>query len=81
MPIDRLRRDFPDLWTRNEAQADDRFAWPGGETYAQFRSRVLAGLASAAAPYSSGRVVVVTHAGVISQVLGVIKGRPACLGA
>jgi broad specificity phosphatase PhoE len=81
MPLDELQRRFPDLWSRNEAQVEDTFAWPGGETYAQFRARVLAGLSGAAAAYPSGRVVVVTHAGVISQVLGVVKGRPACVWA
>ena len=79
MPLERVQRDFGDLWTRNEAQLEDTFAWPGGETYAQFRARVLAGLAEVAATYPSGRVVVITHAGVISQVLGVVKGRPACV--
>jgi broad specificity phosphatase PhoE len=79
MPLQRLQRDFPELWSRNQAQVDDTFAWPGGETYAQFRARILVGLAAAAAPCPSGRVVVVTHAGVISQVLGVVKGRPACV--
>jgi broad specificity phosphatase PhoE len=77
MRLDELQRRFPDLWTRHEAQLENTFAWPGGETYADFRSRVLAGLARAAAGHSGGRVMVVTHAGVISQVLGVVKGRPA----
>lgn len=77
MPLDRVQREFPALWTRHEAQSEDTFAWPGGETYVQFRARVLAGLATAAQSYPSGRVVVVTHAGVISQVLGATKGRPA----
>ena len=79
MPLDQLKRDFRDLWNRNEAQADDSFAWPGGETYAQFRTRVLRGLDRAVADHAGGRVMVVTHAGVISQVLGVVKGRPACV--
>ena len=61
------------------AQVDDAFAWPGGETYAQFRARVLAGLSSVADASPGGRVVVVTHAGVIAQVLGAVKGRPACV--
>ena len=81
MPLGRVQREFPDLWTRNQAQVEDAFAWPGGETYAQFRARVVAGLAEAAATHPSGRVVVVTHAGVISQALGVVKGRPACVWA
>jgi broad specificity phosphatase PhoE len=79
MPLDQLKRDFPDLWSRNEAQLEDTFAWPGGETYAEFRTRVLRGLDRAADGHSGGRAVVVTHAGVISQVLGVLKSRPACV--
>jgi broad specificity phosphatase PhoE len=79
MPLAQLQRDFPDLWTRNMAQVDDAFAWPGGETYAQFRARVLAGLSSVADALPGARVVVVTHAGVIAQVLGAATGRPACV--
>jgi broad specificity phosphatase PhoE len=79
MPLNQLQRRFPALWSRHEAQGEDTFAWPGGETYAEFRSRVMRGLDGAAARYPSGRVVVVTHAGVISQVMGVFKRRPACV--
>jgi alpha-ribazole phosphatase len=79
IPFERLQRDFPDLWARNQAQAEDTFAWPGGETYAQFRARVLTGLSGVAATYPAGRVIVVTHAGVVSQVLGVVRKRPACV--
>lgn len=81
MPLDQLQREFPDLWSRNEAQVDDTFAWPGGETYVEFRARILEGLESAAATFPGCRVAVVTHAGVISQVLGVVRGRPACAWA
>lgn len=79
MPLDRLQREWPELWARNEAQQDEAFAWPGGESYAQFRARVLDGLASVAAAHPDGRVAVVTHAGVISQVLGVIRRRSAAV--
>ena len=48
-------------------------------TYAQFRARVLAGLRATGIAHAGERVAVVTHAGVISQVLGAIKGRPACV--
>ena len=75
MALDVLQRRFPDVWARNQAQRDDDFGWPGGETYAEFRARVLEGLRSVAAAHRGRRVVVVTHAGVISQVLGVIRGR------
>jgi broad specificity phosphatase PhoE len=81
MPLDQLQRRFPELWSRHKAQREDTFTWPGGETYAEFRSRVVSGLDGAAARYTRGRVVVVTHAGVVSQVLGVLKHRPACVGA
>jgi broad specificity phosphatase PhoE len=81
MPLAQLQRDFPEIWARNEAQTDDAFAWPGGETYAQFRARVLAGLSATAVAHTGKRVAVVTHAGVISQVLGTIHGRPACVWA
>lgn len=77
VPFDQLRRELPDVWARNEAQADETFAWPGGESYARFRARVLGGMNAAARANTGRRVAVVTHAGVIAQVLGVIKGRPA----
>lgn len=81
MTVDDIRRDHPDLWTRNEAQDDDQFAWPGGETYAGFRARILDGLNQTAASRPGRRIVVVTHAGVISQILGVLRGRPASVWA
>jgi broad specificity phosphatase PhoE len=77
MPLDELRREFPDVWARNQAQADEAFAWPGGETYAQFRARIVDGLSATAAAHAGGRIALVTHAGVISQVLGIIRHRPA----
>lgn len=81
MPLRELEREFPELWIRNLAQTDDGFAWPGGETYAAFRARVLAGLDAIAAAHANTRVAVVTHAGVISQVLGAIRARPPCVWA
>ena len=76
MPIADIQRDYPDVWARQHAQADDELAWPGGESYREFRRRVLGALSELAGRHSGGRVVVVTHAGVISQVLGRLKGRP-----
>ncbi len=81
VPLQQLQRQLPELWARNEAQDDDGFAWPGGETYAAFRARILAGLQGIAATHDRQRIAVVTHSGVISQVLGVIRGRPACMWA
>jgi broad specificity phosphatase PhoE len=81
MPLAELQRDYPEFWTRNAAQVDDTFAWPGGETYAGFRARILEGMQAAASAYAGQRVAIVTHAGVVSQVLGVIRGRPASVWA
>jgi 2,3-bisphosphoglycerate-dependent phosphoglycerate mutase len=77
--FDQLRRDYPELWAYNARQADDGFAWPGGETYARFRARVLIGVTQLAEAHQGRCVAVVTHAGVISQVLGAIRSRPACV--
>ena len=79
MPLDVLQREFPELWARNQAQRDDNFRWPGGETYSEFRARILDGVRGIASAHRGGRVTVVTHAGVISQVLGVVKGRRASI--
>jgi broad specificity phosphatase PhoE len=76
MRLEEVQTRYPDLWARNSAQADDDFAWPAGESYRSFRGRILAGFASIASEHSGQRVVIVTHAGVISQVLGTIRGRP-----
>ena len=64
-----------DLWARNLAQSDETFAWPGGESYRDFRVRVLGGLARIADEHPGDRVAVVTHAGVVTQVLGAVRGR------
>lgn len=77
MPLNQLRREFADLWMRNEAQNDETFAWPGGESYRQFRTRILDGLRATAGAHAGHRVAVVTHAGVVSQVVGVLRGRAA----
>ena len=67
-----------DSFTFGSGLADDEtFAWPGGESYGAFRARVLSGLTAIAGGHSGQRVAVVTHAGVITQVLGVVRRRPA----
>lgn len=79
--IEELKRDHPELWARNTAQADDAFAWPGGETYRDFRRRVFGALADIARRHPGQRVGVVTHSGPITQVIGALKGRaPAAWG-
>jgi broad specificity phosphatase PhoE len=74
-----LQTHDADLWTQNEAQCDDGFRWPGGERYREFRARVLDGFTRIAESHPDQQVAIVTHAGVISQVLGMICGRPAAV--
>lgn len=77
-PVSQVQREHPELWQRNLEQNDDDFRWPGGESYRELRQRCLRALHQIAARHPDERVAVVTHAGVISQVLGWIHGfRPA----
>jgi broad specificity phosphatase PhoE len=58
-------------------QTDDEFCWPGGESYAYFRRRVLRAVHAIARRQANQRVVIVTHAGVVNQVLGWMHGQKA----
>jgi 2,3-bisphosphoglycerate-dependent phosphoglycerate mutase len=67
-----------ELWERNQRQDNDDFRWPGGESYREFRTRCLRVIGRIARQHEGQRVVVVTHAGLITQVLGELHGiRPA----
>jgi alpha-ribazole phosphatase/probable phosphoglycerate mutase len=76
-PVDEVRSRHGELWAANLAQDDEDFRWPGGESYRELRRRCVAAIARLAARHRGGRVAVVTHAGVISQVIGAIHGRSA----
>lgn len=67
----------PELWQRNLAQEDPDFGWPGGESYRHFRHRILRGLRGIAARHQGERVLVITHAGAIAQVVGHAAGVSA----
>lgn len=77
--IAQIEREDPDLWRRNLAQQEDDFRWPGGESYAEFRRRIVAALDRIAVSHPGDEVAVVTHSGVIAQVLGIIEGRAAAV--
>jgi broad specificity phosphatase PhoE len=72
--IEEVARRHPDLWRRNLAQDDPGFGWPGGESYRHFRTRVLRALRGIAGRHRGERVLVVTHAGAIAQVIGHVRG-------
>lgn len=74
-PVEEVRRRYPDLWEANRRQDHDGFRWPGGESYLELRERSLGVLDRIAAAHPGERVVVVTHAGVISQVVGCLRGK------
>lgn len=74
LPVGEVQGRFPDLWRENCAQEREDFRWPGGESYREFRDRCIAAVRSIAAAHPSGRAVIVTHAGVISQILGFLSG-------
>jgi broad specificity phosphatase PhoE len=73
-PLEEVRRAFPDVWAANLRQDDDGFRYPGGESYREFRARCLAAMRAIARAHRGARIAVVTHAGVVSQVVGKIRG-------
>jgi broad specificity phosphatase PhoE len=77
IPLDDVRQRFPEYWRRNEAQADENFCWPGGETYRRFRRRVLVAIRTLSRMHAGQKIIVVTHAGVINQILGSMVGQSA----
>ena len=75
-PVERVQREYPAAWSANGRQDDDDFRWPGGESYREFRARCIAAMQRIARELDGGRGAVVTHAGVIAQILGWIAGMP-----
>jgi broad specificity phosphatase PhoE len=76
LPIDEVKCRFPLLWRRNERHDDDAFRWPGGESYSELRHRALETVHSIAAAHAGSTVVVITHAGIVSQICGWLTGLP-----
>jgi alpha-ribazole phosphatase/probable phosphoglycerate mutase len=73
-PTQRVQERYPREWDANLRQLDPDFRWPGGESYREFRDRVVGTLGRIAEQHPSQRVLVVTHAGVISQIVGYVRG-------
>ena len=74
-PLQQVQAQYPDAWRANQQQSDENFCWPGGESYKQFRRRVLRVLRRIAEQHPGERVLVFTHAGVINQLVGSINGQ------
>ena len=78
MPLTEVQLRFPDLWRANLRQDDMNFRWPGGESYLGFRRRCLTTVNGLAARHRGATIVLVTHAGVISQIMGYLhNANPA----
>ncbi|HEX6534838.1 MAG TPA: histidine phosphatase family protein [Gemmatimonadaceae bacterium] len=77
LPLAEVRNRYPALWAANARHDDDRFRWPGGESYREFRCRCLRVVHAIALAHRGGRIALVTHAGVITQVLGALHGAGA----
>ena len=77
MAISEVKRRHPLEWQQNLRHDDPDFRWPGGESYREFRRRCIAEIRDIAAAHSGGRAVVVTHSGVVSQVVGSLAGAGA----
>lgn len=74
IPLQVLRHRFPRLWAANLRQDDEAFRWPGGESYREFRCRSLRAVRRLALHHRGSRIAVVTHAGVINQIIGSVIG-------
>jgi alpha-ribazole phosphatase/probable phosphoglycerate mutase len=73
LPLTEVKRRFPRYWTANLRQNDDRFRWPGGESYREFRARSLSAIRRLAQAHGGRTIAIVTHAGVISQIIGALE--------
>lgn len=74
MPVGDVEARYPERWRANLRQEDDHFRWPGGESYQELRGRCLAAVRAIAGAHVGQRVMVFTHAGAISQILGALHG-------
>lgn len=79
--LQEAKQRFADVWAANLLQEDESLRWPGGESYREFRERCLLAVRRIAAAHPGERVLIVTHAGVICQVLGAIYGNSPALWA
>jgi broad specificity phosphatase PhoE len=74
LPIREVRRLYARQWEENNQQNNSAFRWPGGESYQEMRERSLGAIQTIASAHPGQDVLVVTHAGLISQVLGSLQG-------
>lgn len=76
VPIAHVQQCHPQFWAANNAQVDPDFRWPGGESYREFRARCLGAIQRIASVHAQ-RIAIVTHAGFINQIVGLLCGLSA----
>jgi probable phosphoglycerate mutase len=74
LPLEEVQRRYAEHWRKNLEQRDPEFRWPGGERLRELRQRAVMVVKNTASAHPGEQVVAVTHAGVISQVMGFIHG-------
>lgn len=74
MRIAEVKARYPEHWAINERQEDADFCWPGGESYRAFRTRCILAMDRIASAHAGGTALIITHAGVISEIMGAIYG-------
>jgi broad specificity phosphatase PhoE len=72
--VEEVRTRYPEAWARNLEERHEGFRWPEGESYRELRARCLRTLRALAARHPGERVLLVTHAGFISQAFGWLEG-------
>jgi broad specificity phosphatase PhoE len=76
--VSEVQSRHPEIWQRNMDQNDEEFRWPGGESYREVRLRSFQAITRISSAHHGERVVVVTHTGVIAQLVGAMHGiQPA----
>lgn len=73
-PVGKVKERHPALWEANQCQDDPNFRWPGGESYAELRKRAIESMEWIADRHLGEHVAVVTHCGLITQILGWMNG-------
>lgn len=76
LPFPEAQERFSAHWEQNLRQDNDDFRWPGGESYRELRERSLSTLRQIAQHHPGECVLVVTHCGLVTQVIGFIRGLP-----
>lgn len=77
LSLTEVQKRYPEHWAQNLEQLDTEFRWPDGESYRELRARSVVALRRIATAHSEECVVIVTHAGVISQLVGWLYGLSA----